>query len=442
LRSMSHLSASRIKIGGALILAAAVPVAIWLVTRSSAPERSDERDRRLLRELADKYPPYHDEHGDHTPRSKDDPKNGHIRGCVTRAGKPVPGAKLTAIVWPTGMSFTVDSAVAGPDGCYEILITAKHLQRKQVAEVYVERPLVGRLLVPVAPGETTAQADLEVGAGLVIRGVVRDEKGAAVARVLVTDGRDRFDGGDVRTDEAGRFAIRIDKTGRVQLHTPEYEGNEAVVFDVTRLDGQVNGVVLTVGAEVVRPASSHERHVAGATAYTIKPVSLQPGANIYGGWCTAWARRENGELEATVTDSGFELDLTQANVRITCDQMQGFVDNGRDIDVSRMSSPIEMPAVPIELNGVELGVELRAHPLGARVVGVAGEAKTAGLQAGDVVVAIDDVPVAGFDHRSVYELGFRIPPGHEVSWTIERDGARTKLHATAPGSSQPALYMY
>src|SRR4051812_10364981 len=124
---MSHLSASRIKIGGALVLVAAVPLAIWLVTRSRAPERSDERDRlQSSARLLDDYPPYHDEHGDHTPRSKDDPRNAHVRGCVTRGGKPVPGAKLTATVWPTGMSFTVDNAVAGPDGCYEIVITAKH----------------------------------------------------------------------------------------------------------------------------------------------------------------------------------------------------------------------------------------------------------------------------------------------------------------------------
>jgi hypothetical protein len=439
---MSHLSASRIKIGGALVLVAAV-LAIWLVTRSRAPERSAERDRlNSAVKLLDDYPPYHDEHGDHTPRSKDDPKNAHVRGCVTRAGKPVPGAKVTALVWPPGMSFTVDHAVAGADGCYEIVITARHLVRKQSAKIYVDRPLVGRILVPVEPGGTTTKADLEVGAGFVIRGVVRDEKGAPVPRALVTDGRGPFLRDEVRTDDGGRFALRIDTAARIQLHAPEYEGNEPLVFDITRLDGEVGGVVLTVGSQAVRPGSSHERRVAAATSYKIKPVILRPGANLYGGWCTAWARATNGELEATVTNSGFELDLTPANVRLTCDQMDGFEDNGRDIDPSTMSSPIELPVVPIALNGVELGVELRAHPLGARVVGVAAEARNAGLQAGDVVVAVDDVPVTGFDPRSVYELGFRIAPGHEVAWTIERDGTRIELRAKAPGALEPPLYLY
>jgi hypothetical protein len=434
---MSHLSASRIKIGGALVLVAAVPLAIWLVARSNTPEPSDDRER-LHAELARHS--YRSGHGDVTPRSENDPKNARIRGCVSRAGKPVPGAKLTAMVWPAGMSFTLDHAVAGADGCYEIVITAKHLRRKQVAEVSVDRPLVGSLLVPVEPGGTTAQADLEVGAGFVIRGLVRDGKGAAVPRVLVTDGRDRS---EVRTDDAGRFAIRVSTAGRAQLHAPEYEGTEPAVFDVTRLDGEVGGVVLTVGDEIVRPGDSHERRVAGATAYTIKSVSMRPNVNpAYEGWCTAWARGKDGELGATVTNSGFELDLTPANVRLTCDQMPGFVDNGRDIDLSTMSSPIEMPVVPIALNGVELGVELRSHPQGARVVGVAAEAKSAGLQKGDIVVAVDAVPVVGFDRRSVYELGFKIPPGQEVTWTIERDGRRTELRAKAPGQLRAPLYLY
>jgi S1-C subfamily serine protease len=129
-------------------------------------------------------------------------------------------------------------------------------------------------------------------------------------------------------------------------------------------------------------------------------------------------------------------------VFLMCDQMPGFENNSREIDLSTMSSPIEMPVVPIVLNGVELGVELSSHPLGARVVGVAAEAQAAGLQAGDVIVAVDEIPVAGFRHQSVYELGFKIPPGHEVTWTVERDGRRIELRAKAPGQVAAPLYMY
>jgi len=73
--------------------------------------------------------------------------------------------------------------------------------------------------------------------------------------------------------------------------------------------------------------------------------------------------------------------------------------------------------------------------------GVAAEAKDAGLLPGDIVVAINDVAVAGFEMRSVYEFGFKLPPGEDVAWTIERYGARLTLHANSPGHPQPALYL-
>jgi len=72
---------------------------------------------------------------------------------------------------------------------------------------------------------------------------------------------------------------------------------------------------------------------------------------------------------------------------------------------------------------------------------VAAEAKDAGLLAGDIIVAVNFVSVVGFDRRSVYELGFNIPAGPEVAWTIERGDVRRTLHARAPGALQAPLYL-
>jgi hypothetical protein len=417
-----------------VVLITSASIAIWFLVGRSG---SSERERG-----------YQDEHGDTTPRAEDDPANGRIRGCVSRAGAPVPYARLSATVLPHGMSWTSDSAVASANGCYEIVLTAKHLYRKQVALIAAGAGnLVGELLVGVQPARTTEHADIEVGAGLVIRGVVRDEKGAPVRGVFVTDGTARKS----ETDREGRFAFRAGTAGRLRLrvHPPpdgniprELEQTSPVMFDINRLDGEFGGVTLTIEEQVAQPPHSRERRVAGATSYKIKPVSLRPGVEPPRmGWCTAWARRNDGALEATVTNSGFELDLTPPNVRLTCDQMRGFEDNGRDIELPAVSSAIELPVVPTALNGLELGVELRSHPSGARVVGVAAEAENAGLRPGDIVVAVDGISVAGFEHETVYELGFHVPPGHEVRWTIERGGTRATLHAKAPGPVRSPLYL-
>ena len=380
-------------------------------------------------------------HGDVTPRDKDDPKNARIRGCVVRRGEPVPGAEIEVIVWPTNMKFTTDSAVAGADGCYEVVITAKHLRRKRPALI-IAGPLYGSLLVPIEPGRTTPHADIEVGPGFVIRGVVRDSKGAPVPHALVTDGHHHNEiRSEAQADAAGRFAIEISTLGRVQLHVHEYESTTPAVYDVERLEGELAGVVLTVGNALPRLPTSWARPTPGAAAL-VKLVSVRSGVDLPpGGRCTAWAPGKRGEVEPALTSFGFQIDLPPATVRLTCDDMQGFVGNGRNIELPLRSPLIEMPIVPVILNGVELGVELRAHPNGARVVGVAAEAQAAGLRADDIVVAVDDVPVAGFDHRSVYELGFKVAPGHRVAWTIERGGARIELHAKAPGPLRAPLYI-
>ena len=260
--------------------------------------------------MAGDYAPYHDEHGDHTPRAKTDPMVARIRGCVSRGGKPVAGATLMATVLPTGMSWTEDSAVTGPDGRYELIVTANHLEGRQVASIVVDGGLVGALQVEVEPGRTTDQADIEVGAGYVIRGVVRDQSGAVVPGVRVGD--ERF-GKREETDRDGRFALRVRTTGRHRLRVfpggtewlREYEQGAPVIIDVDRLDGDTSGVTLVIGNEIASYGSSWTRSLPGAKSCKITPVSVRPDAPpIVHAWCIGWNLGEGGTLHEKVENSG------------------------------------------------------------------------------------------------------------------------------------------
>jgi C-terminal processing protease CtpA/Prc len=117
----------------------------------------------------------------------------------------------------------------------------------------------------------------------------------------------------------------------------------------------------------------------------------------------------------------------------------GYAPARREISATR-DQVATIPLVPVEINGVELGVELREVLDGALVVGVADEAAAAGLRVGDVVTAVGDTNVAGMNPESVHELGFRVPPGNEVSWTVKRRTAELTLHARAPGPKTRPLY--
>jgi hypothetical protein len=139
-----------------------------------------------------------------------------------------------------------------------------------------------------------------------------------------------------------------------------------------------------------------------------------------------------------VSKEGVNLTYPAQTTRITCGRAGIFVAAGRDIDPAHPPDELEMPFVAHAENGVDLGVELGDR---GRVIGVAAEAEAAGLKANDVVVAVDGVSVAGFDPKASEELGFFVPPGHVVLWTIERAGKRRMLAAVAPGAFAAPIYL-
>lgn len=387
--------------------------------------------------------PYQDEHGNHTPRAKTDAKNGRIRGCVTRAGKPVANVVVKATVLPTGMSFTTDKASTDASGCYEIVITANHHHRNQIARLSAQEDFVGGRLVTVDRGQVTTGANFEVGAGFTVSGVVRDAAGAPVAGVTVDADAwvtSRPTGAD------GRFEVKIWSAGRHRLRVdPAYErvvdARTPFVFDVPRLDGALRDVVLVVDdrpkPKVIGPLSNSYPKA----TLTLVPVSVRAGVSLPDhAWCSAWTREPDGSVRRSVANSSFTLPRMTSTVRITCDEMAGIAAAGLDVDDELQASPATLPIVAIARNGVDLGVELRAHPDGALVVGATVEAAAAGLRAGDVIVAIDGVAVRGWHPESVFELGFRPPPGSAVTWTYRREGREASVRVVAPGLAAPGLY--
>ena len=84
--------------------------------------------------------------------------------------------------------------------------------------------------------------------------------------------------------------------------------------------------------------------------------------------------------------------------------------------------------------GMERGMGMRALPFkdagGAAVFGLleGGPAAAAGLQAGDVITAVDDSEIGGLDDLA--QAAAQYNPGDEVVLTVERDGETVELTVT------------
>jgi len=117
-------------------------------------------------------------------------------------------------------------------------------------------------------------------------------------------------------------------------------------------------------------------------------------------------------------------------VSVSCSRENGaFSDGVVQLDL-RASATTVVRVVRYRRDAVELGVELEAEPEGARVTRVRRRALRAGLRAGDLVRAVDGVPLAGLGGAAMTALAFEAPPEAAIQWTIERN-AQT-LTITAP----------
>lgn len=84
-----------------------------------------------------------------------------------------------------------------------------------------------------------------------------------------------------------------------------------------------------------------------------------------------------------------------------------------------------------------LGLELRARGLEVLRAVAGGTAEAAGVAPGDRLVAVDGAPLE--DGASLARAARALSPGREVVFTVERDGARLSLGATACAAPVEAI---
>lgn len=163
-------------------------------------------------------------------------------------------------------------------------------------------------LVVLAPGHAAAQErrDADRPQGGVVAGRVVDDRGEPVARAAVT----LDDGRPVRTDAAGRFAIRVDACGayRVSVRVPGLVGVTTVVdpcapdrpesvelvlrpiatvLDAMQVRERVSGVVGTVVDARGRPRAGVAVRVLGTPASAVTDslgafrfIGIEPGPHL------------------------------------------------------------------------------------------------------------------------------------------------------------------
>jgi S1-C subfamily serine protease len=103
---------------------------------------------------------------------------------------------------------------------------------------------------------------------------------------------------------------------------------------------------------------------------------------------------------------------------------------GNAVDVDPRAQDDIVPLVAPVSGAIDVGVELAGYD-GPVVMEVSKEVEAIGLRRGDVVVAVDGIPVDGLDLRAVHALGFELRPGQTVAWLVKRGDDDLRFLATA-----------
>ncbi len=364
-------------------------------------------------------------------RQVDDPKIARAAGTITHEGRAVSGASIEATVYPTPYhGWTTDRATSAADGTFSLAITAGNLEGKQPVELAVQAAgMRGRALVMLAPGERIANVGIEVGAGVTVRGRVIDETGSAVEQYDMTQphvclGRDcgatKDDGSfELTSFQVGRQRFEVVAGGVTHVVKELPLGKVAPSIVVDHLSGFIGPILLQVdrkATEQMFNAPSWSDSTDGGTA-RVRVVPGRDGTLP----ATIMCMSAHGGEDIPVGDGRAPIVVPvlryAGRSRIECDP-----DN---FDRVRIQDPApgrvhDVPLVHTSVDDIDLGVELRAYPTGARVVGVADEAKDAGLRPDDIVTAIDGISVANTNAPVVRALGFRLPPGKSAELAIMR----------------------
>jgi RNA polymerase sigma factor (sigma-70 family) len=177
---------------------------------------------------------------------------------------------------------------------------------------------------------------------------------------------------------------------------------------------------------------------AGSGGVAGRVRDFRSGAPVEGMSCVAWPRvgtertgRWVGESDRTDRDGAFELAAAPAGeIAIICHGGGNAYTEGQRLVTVAPSQRIEVDVAVVPTRQdvafilAGFGAELDTWSFVARLERVqpGGAAASAGLQNGDVVIAVDDVSVAELSPRGVWFVIANRPPGTTVKVTVRRGG--------------------
>jgi len=218
------------------------------------------------------------------------------------------------------------------------------------------------------------------------------------------------------------------------------EGLAAGEYLVTATAGDAaDAIVVAVDEGATATATLTPRPTTRVTGRVVR----RPGdAGVSGCACVVAAAAKGAAAftarTAAITDArgDFALDAPTGAIAIRCARPDGTMTDGAittTIDPARPAAIVVPVAAAPVATAIALGVSFEVEPDGARVVEVAPDsaAATAGLRAGDLVIGVGPVALAGLSARGMTAIAFAAPPGATMAWTIKRAGVPRLLHATA-----------
>jgi hypothetical protein len=129
----------------------------------------------------------------------------------------------------------------------------------------------------------------------------------------------------------------------------------------------------------------------------------------------------DGDPESTSNADGtFELKISQGSIHVWCTGDE-FAPGMANVELGPTPATVTVRVVRLRADAVDAGVELEPEPGGARVTNVSKRAERSGLQVGDLLRAVDDIPLAGLSRQSMTALAVFWPRDASPKWTVVRN---------------------
>ena len=327
-----------------------------------------------------------------------------ISGRAVRRGEPVAGIEIAAV----SRLGDVETARSEADGTFvlEGLVEGRYeLQARQVGQTEISVG-DGRTL-SVDAGATKVVVELPATGK--IEGVLRGF--SAPPEITV-----RGDSGGRKADVSGsRFAVADVPVGEYVVSAVAASGHVASARVNVTAD-QVGHVTLTASAT-------------GTLTGTV--VDLRTGAAVPGTFCR-WEAGDGSLTRPVATDASgrFSFAVPAGTVRVDCFGRRPQLIVVRD--VSANVEPGGIAHVTVEAATLHrsrqdgtIGVELEQDASGAhRVHFLLGAAASSGLRVGDVLLAVDGLPVAGMRGYAVRLLMLDRSVGATAKLIVDREGTQ------------------